>query len=198
MTMNRSNKGGIPPEQVGAYVSEYVMVKEKLHSQEARTIVETLFPPTVRSVEIMEKVIQHYFTTTSSCRLCAGHKRWWVIYDVLKAHSLLSSATTQQLFITAIKDLGLWKGARYDFRPINPYFRRTLYTEWGKEIGNCGIRIEKVMSYYQMAMMVRNTFVVGVDGSHDRLQCREEYVKLSDDNEPIFVDCTIRDIRKIK
>ena len=113
-------------------------------------------------------------------------------------HSLLSPSTTQHLFIAALKDLGLWKGARYDFHPVNSYFLKTLYTEWGKEICDYNMRTERVMSYYQMAMQVRNTFVVGVDGSHDRLQCREEYVKLSDDNEPIFVDCTIRDIRKIK
>ena len=54
------------------------------------------------------------------------------------------------------------------------------------------------MSFYQVAMLTRNTFAVGVDGSHYRLQCREVDVKLSDDEEPIFVDCTKRDIKKIK
>lgn len=179
-------------------MGEMALAMKKLHLPEARAFVEQLFSTRERAMDIMEMLIKIHCTTSNDCKLCVGQMRWWVIYEVIHSHSLMSPGISEQLFISVLMKLGLWKGKRKDFRSLNSYFRSRPYTEWGNDTDKYKISKERVLSYYNMAMLVKNSIETFVVVSDNRDQGHDEKISLSDDNEPIFVDFPIKDSKKIK
>lgn len=198
--MKRKNKtrSDIPIAHGDVYLGEMALVINNLHLPEKRALVEQLFSIPERAIDIMEMLIKIHCTTSNDCKLCVGQTRWWVIYEIIHSHSLLSPGISEQLFISALMRLGLWKGKRKDFRSLNSYFRSRPYTEWGEETDKYKISKEKVLSYYNMAMLVKNSIEPFVVVSDNRDQRHDEKINLSDDDESIFVDFPIKNSKKIK
>lgn len=198
MRNKKKIRSDVPIVHGGMYLGEMALAMKKLHLPETRAFVEQLFSTPERAMEIMDMLIRIYFATSNDCKLCVGQQRWWVIWEVIDVYSLMSPGISEQLFISVLTRLGLWKGKRKDFCAINSYFRNRPYTEWGNDTDKYKIKKEKVLSYYNMAMLVKNSIETFVVVSDNRDQRHDEKINLSDDNEPIFVDFPIKDNKKIK